>query len=160
MSDKRELEEGRTSGAYTHNVIDFGGMRLAKGWRRRDAPKCAHRRLVLSQTDRLIECDDCGRQIEAFDAVLAIYARLDEMVAHIRRDHHKADEGAKAVLVRRAAKELDRSWGRKMAPNCPHCEKGLLPEDFANGARSARGRELEIARRQRDAHDARARENT
>jgi hypothetical protein len=160
VTDKRILEEGHTAGSYTHNVIDLGGMRMAKGWRKRDAPKCAHRRLVLSASDRLIECDECNQQVDPFDAVLAIYARLDEMMVQVRRDRAHAAEGAASVLVRRAAKELDSAWGHKMAPSCPHCRGGLLPEDFAGGAASSRHRDLEIARRKRAAGNAEAAEDT
>jgi hypothetical protein len=54
-------------------------------------------------------------------------------------------------LIRRAAKEIDRTWGHKMSPCCPHCRGALLPEDFASGAASSFNSEMERARRHRDA---------
>lgn len=47
----------------------------------------------------------------------------------------------------RAVKSLDHIWrSRTMAPCCPHCRQGLLPEDMLQGLSSV-GVEYERARR-------------
>jgi hypothetical protein len=79
---------------------------------------------------------------------MIVVRMFQKMLMELRAKRVKADEAMASTLIRRAAKSMDRTWGHKMAPLCPHCHGGLLPEDFENGG-SACSRELEVARRKR-----------
>lgn len=143
--DPADLPEGKRAGM--DNVITLADVRLSRGWP--TGPKCEHRNLVYSPQDRAIKCKSCSAPVEAFDAFMMLVRNFDAMVSSARTAEHKANEALGSVVVRRAAKALDKAWGRKMSPCCPHCNGGLIPADFADGIRSAVGEELEIARRRR-----------
>lgn len=136
-------------------VIDLAGFRLTRGRSTRSIlDRCKHRHLIYAQTDRRIRCEDCQRDLDPFDALMALVGGLDEMVSEAKRRLREATEARKQALVSRAAKAVDEVWrGRNMAPCCPHCSRGLLPEDFAGGASSAVSREYEAARRAREKQD-------
>lgn len=130
------------------DVISLAEVRVARGWTR--GKVCEHRSLVYSSKERRIECKDCDQPVDGFDAFMTLCRHFDAMEKAAKNREHKTKAGLEAVIVRRAAKEIDRTWGRKMAPQCPHCRRGLLPEDFANGAAGCVGGEWEAARREKD----------
>jgi len=141
------LENVPNAQPFGSPIIDFGGVRVAHGMRRFLHRKCEHRSLVYSMDERRIWCENCERTIEAFDAFMSIVKYFHQMELAAQAEIVRAREASKFHLVRRAAKELDRIWGRKMAASCPHCGNGIIPED---GLRmSSRSRDLEIARRKR-----------
>ncbi|MGX1693191.1 hypothetical protein [Brevundimonas naejangsanensis] len=131
------------------SVISLADVRVSRGWSRQ-SKVCEHKSLVYSSRDRRIECKDCDQPIEAFDAFMTLVRHFDSMEDAARRREHQTKEAAGAVIVRKAAKALDKAWGRKMAPCCPHCDRGLLPEDFERGG-SQIGQDFERARRKRPA---------
>lgn len=130
------------------SVISLADVRVARGWAS-VAKRCEHKSLVYSTQERRIECKDCDQPVDAFDGFMSIVRHFDSMESEARSRERKTKDALSAVIVRRAAKEMDKAWGRKMAPCCPHCRSGLLPEDFAGGAASSYGRDYELARRRR-----------
>ena len=145
------LENDPGSQPFGSPVIDFGGVRIAHGMRRYLHRRCEHKQLIYSRDERRIWCEECERTIEAFDAFMTVADHFHKMQRAANAELARATEASKAHLVRRAAKELDRVWGRKMAASCPHCKKGILPEDGL-GRMSSISREMELARRKRDGH--------
>lgn len=134
-------------------VIDLAGIRLERGRPPYGAKPCEHARLVFDAGDRRVWCQDCERSIDNFDAFMVLATKFRKMVADVRQMNHQAEQARAATLVRRAAKEIDTIWGRKMAFGCPHCSEGLLPEDFLGG-RSLMSMEILRARRERDGRAA------
>ena len=142
------IDEAATQGQYHHVVIDLDKVRVALGWPRTPRHlRCQHLSMVYSTEERRVWCKDCESTIDTFDAWLVLIQNFEGMMRDVRSRLAKAAEALAAVVIRRAAKELDRSWGQKMAPCCPHCRRGLLPEDFADGAAGAVSVELERGRR-------------
>lgn len=131
------------------SLISLADVRVSRGWSR-PSKVCEHKSLVYSSRDRRIECKECVQPLEAFDAFMTLVRHFGSMEDAARRREHQTREAAGAVIVRKAAKALDKAWGRKMAPCCPHCRTGLLPEDFETIG-SMVGQELERARRRRPA---------
>jgi hypothetical protein len=143
------LESG---GTFVANVVDLAGVRPGVGRCKTATTKqCEHLPVIYCASERRVWCTDCDCPIEAFDALVTVARRLGDIVAEARRAMAKASEALAAVVIRRAAKEINRAWGRGMAPCCPHCLAGLLPGDFAGGASMEMGREYEIARRRKAA---------
>lgn len=142
-------------------VVDLGEFRIRQGRTpHADAKRvCKHAHLTIVSSERRINCDDCGKDVEPFEVVQSLTRYWSDLGADIERKQRKADEASAATLVRRAAKEIDRAWGHKMSPCCPHCRGALLPEDFANGAASSFNSEMERARRSRAALAAHRQEN-
>ena len=127
-------------------VVDIGDARVARGLSRRPFSGCHHNSLIYDGCERRIWCPDCKSTIDPFDAFLSLVGQFDRAQ---RKAEQKAKELADAKshnLVRIAAKQMDDQWRRKRTvPTCPHCRKGLMPEDAARMGRMSR--EIEIARR-------------
>lgn len=128
------------------NVIDIGDLRVSRGQTRRPRSACKHRRLTYDPSERRIWCRDCERDIDGFDAFQIIAEQSHAFYEQNMRRARKLDEAEQFQARSLAVKALDRIWrSRKMAPCCPHCRKGLLPEDVKN--LSSVGVEYERARR-------------
>lgn len=140
--------EGQTP--FGSPVIDLAEMRIAFG-RAKDFKKvCSHRRLTYDPKERRVWCQECESTIDNFDAFMTLASHWHEMERAARAKLARAAETEKATLVKRAAKNLDRHWNCRhpMAVSCPHCQGGLLPEDFQSGG-TAVSRDIELARRAR-----------
>jgi ribosomal protein S27E len=133
------------------NVISLAGVRIARGFStEKYSEKCHHHNIVFDSSDRRIWCEDCTRTLDAFDAFLIFTRYFEDMDCEARSKLHTAQEAMKSTARLRATKALDKIWsGNVMAVSCPHCKKGLLPEDFSEGARSSWSRDLEIAERRK-----------
>jgi hypothetical protein len=144
------LEERPDATPFSAPPISLSDVRIARGLPALGRKPCDHHQLIYNPETREIWCKSCSRMIDGFDAFHMLVKRFHDLVAAADSRMAAAREAGAAVLVRRAAKQLDRDWGGKMAPSCPHCRGGLLPEDFEH-RRSATSREFELARRKRAA---------
>lgn len=142
------LEDG---GAYRATVVDLADVRIRLG-RTKLGPglrQCEHLKMIYSPSERRVWCEDCERTIDNFDAFLIFTRKFERMLAEARGKLSQAKEALAGAARLRATKALDHIWaGRKMAPCCPHCRKGLIPEDFTRGVSSI-SMEWEMARRNR-----------
>ena len=129
------------------NVISFGEAKL----KRTHGKYCTHDNLTYDPANRIVECRDCERQIDGFDAFMVLVHHHSAAFSKMNAEYRKARELTKARIYTEAARELGRAWSGKniMAVACPHCERGLLPEDFLSGG-TRFSREWEIANRRRD----------
>jgi hypothetical protein len=135
---------------YSAVVIDLAGIRIQWGMPKyKPGGACPHRSLTYSQNERRVWCRDCERTIDNFDAFMVFVHGFQDMERDAKTKIEKADDALKATINRRAAKQIDRAWsGHGMAILCPHCDGGLLPEDFVNGGAEC-SRDIELARRAR-----------
>lgn len=136
---------------FCAEVIDLAGIRVQWGLEKigkYHPDACKHTKLVYSSESRRVWCDDCKRTIENFDAFMVLVNGFERMEADARRKMKKADEAMSDTIHRRATKAIDKAWSSSLpAIGCPHCRKGLLPEDFEKGVQSRSSREFEMARR-------------
>lgn len=132
-------------------IIDLDGIRIQ--WGLPSTPlkqRCEHKSLVYSSAERRIWCQNCERTIDNFDAFMTFTKHFESMLRHARIKLQEATDAMKTSVRRRATKVLDRAWsGNVMAPCCPHCRGGLLPEDFADRGLSMCSRDIELARRKK-----------
>lgn len=132
-------------------VIDIGDVRVARGMSRRPYSACKHRRLHYDSRERRVWCADCERDLEGFDAFMVLTENCHDFYAQNRRRAEDLDEAERFQARSRAVKALDHVWRSKnMAPCCPHCRQGLLPEDVLHGLATV-GIEYERARRKKGA---------
>jgi hypothetical protein len=124
------LESVPTSTPYSSPVIDFGDIRIAHGLTRHPYRVCEHKGLTYSTHERRVWCSDCERTIDGFDAFMVVVNHFHTMERAARSALARAKEAEGKTLVRRAAKWLDRVWGRKMLPVCPRCGRGITPEEM------------------------------
>lgn len=131
------------------NIIDLAGVRIQWGrTKTKYRERCEHKSMVYDQGERRVWCEDCSRTIDNFDALMVLVRHFSKMLAEAKSKIYKANEHFGKSARLRATKALDRIWsGRTMAVQCPHCKKGLLPDDFADGAAACWAKELEIAAR-------------
>lgn len=133
------------------SVIDLADVRVERGIPRNRHSRCKHKRLLYESSDRRVWCRDCEREVEAFDAFMTLVDNFGAMTREVKRQQHEAEEAAKAHVHRKAARNLSLAWSGKtpMAVACPHCSRGLLPEDFEGGG-SQVSKDIEMARRARE----------
>ena len=152
MSDKKDPPINEMDFVGGVIVIDFGDIRVARGLSRRPYSSCKHRQLVYDISERRIWCKDCERDIEPFDAFKLMVENYSDAWDNYNRRTSALEEAEKHKIRLLATKALDRLWGKQnMVPGCPHCRRGLLPEDFKNGATTILGRDYEIGLRKRAA---------
>ena len=112
-------------------VVDFGEARIRRGKTKRPYETCSHRNMVYDNQERRIWCTDCENDIEPFDAFTVLVENFH--AAYSRMDRER--EEVKALIANNrlkvAAQKLSQEWlKRNTVPVCPHCNNGLLPEDF------------------------------
>lgn len=147
--DPIDAEQG--SAPFVSEVIDLDGVRVRFGRSRACFPACEHKRLVYSTAEKRIWCEDCQNTVENFDAFMTLTRYFGGMVRAVRKMTQEAEGALASTVRRRATKVLDHAWSSRLeAVGCPHCSRGILPEDFAGGIRSRTSREMEMARRKRD----------
>lgn len=135
---------------YGMKVVDFGEMRVARGLSRRPFTTCRHVNLVYDNKERRVWCKDCERNIDPFDAFLALTENYNTAYGHYAKMKETALEARNYNLHLIAAKNIEKAWrGRTMAIGCPHCSTGLLPEDFTKGGLSMCSAEIERMRRKK-----------
>lgn len=116
------------------NVVDIGDVRVSRGLTRRGREACKHKALSYDNVERRIWCRDCERDVEGFDAFVILAEAFDNAAKKLESRQRAIKEAEERTLRRRAAKVLDEAWSsRSMAPVCPHCSEGLLPEDVVGG---------------------------
>lgn len=137
---------------YRHIVVDLAEFRIQAGRSPHNVTPCPHKDLVYSTTERRIWCKSCERTVDSFDAFAGLARQFEKMLRDVQAKQIKVNEALNATVRMRATKALDHLWSSSgaMAPGCPHCRRGLLPEDFANGVAVRISRELEKARRRKD----------
>lgn len=115
-------------------VVDIGDIRVSRGMSRRPTSVCAHRKLMYDSRERRIWCSDCENDVEAFDAFEGVVGQFHRAATQAERRLENVEKAEQASLISRAAKAFDDIWRRqKVAPACPHCKRGILPEDAAKG---------------------------
>lgn len=121
---------------YIHGptVVDIGDARVARGKARREYSACSHRALVYDKQERRVWCQDCEREVPAFDAFTGIVEQYDRAIKSIEKRRKQVEEAERFAVRRRAAKVMDEAWrSRNMVPACPHCRRGIFPEDVVKG---------------------------
>lgn len=136
---------------YGVNVVDIGDARVSRGRSRREYSSCPHKALNYDIHERRVVCSDCDTELEAFDAFRALVENYDKALKYLKAENEKIKAARENNLVSLASKHVDRVWrGKTVAPACPHCNRGLLPEDFKAGVKMSVSREMERARRNRE----------
>lgn len=149
MSDERKdppIEPQTFLGGV--NVVDFGDLRVARGFSRRPFSGCHHHRLVYDGSERRVWCQDCERDIDGFDAFRMVAERFHSTREKLDDRERKVAEAEAHNLISLAAKTVDSIWrSRNKVPACPVCGFGLFPEDFKNGRGTQLGRDYGAATR-------------
>lgn len=93
--------------------------------------QCLHDRTEIDVNNRSISCRDCGKVVDAFEALMRIADRasaFQQQWETMRKDHRNL---ADYVPHLRAVRSLEHLWRGKRLPMCPHCKKGVGAEAMA-----------------------------
>lgn len=132
------------------NVVEIGAYRIARGISDRKAFVCGHHKTVYDPKERRVWCEDCKKDIDPFDMMVAMLEYFWKKEAELKRRKADVLEAEAHSLIKRAAKALDKAWRKKrLVPCCPHCKEALFPEDFENGVTHFKSMQLERARRKK-----------
>jgi hypothetical protein len=109
---------------------------------------CDHRNLTMDQHGLTVRCDDCQLQLSAYwvlENLVDSYRRARDELARAQQAHLLK---ARAHIHLPAAQRVETAWrSRHMIPTCPHCSRGIFPEDGFGGSMVPKAAEL--ARRQK-----------
>lgn len=109
--------------------------------------ECKHLHLTLDDHGDTVQCDDCKVFVSAYWALklLTMQFQRQEQSLAARRAQLDAETADKRLLI--ATRKLDKAWrSRTMAPACPHCWRGIFPEDNLGGSQV--NRDIELRRRE------------
>ena len=131
MSDKPIIDTEFVAGV---NVVTIEDLRISRGLTRRPFSACRHKQLVYDESERRIWCKDCETEVESFDAFTSLVKRSHAHQENLRCRAKMVKEAESFQLRSRAAKVMDKAWrSRSMVPACPHCQRGIFPQDVVNG---------------------------
>ena len=111
---------------FTHRPERF------KRWRKEG---CPHHRLTIDDEGEIITCDDCKAQVSAYWALLSCLEQIKETRHSLRVRKEILKEQSEKTLHLRASQVVESAWrSRSMVPTCPHCGRGIKPEDGFGGS--------------------------
>jgi hypothetical protein len=128
------------------NVISLAPERS----RRRGGCKCSRldQKFEIDTEHGTVHCANCDQVVSAFHALRVVAfseSRFAQRMKSMREEYKQMRRRLRSTAWLKAARELEAMWrGKKMLPCCPHCRRGLYPEDLTGLSVS---REFEAARR-------------
>lgn len=108
------------------NVVDFLGVtvgRVRNGY-------CNHKRLMVDESNKTVECVDCKAFIDPFSALMIIMRTVEAKYRSMNKRQEELNIAISEQLGTIAARDVEKAWRSKtMAPACPHCGRGILSSD-------------------------------
>lgn len=134
------------------HVIEMGSLVLER--RRRlegsTATACQHQRLTMEEQGEIVRCSDCHAQVSAWWALSMLAEHWEKMNRALDRERTAVQTAKSQNLHLIAARRVESAWRSKTTvPQCPHCNRGILPEDHFGGACISRA--IELRRREVEA---------
>lgn len=131
------------------DVLDLGSFKLQrKGNARFATPdQCAHVNLQMEDLGQVVRCLDCKAQVSAWWALNRLAENWQMLDRRMKERESVLSEAMSTNIHLVAARRVQEAWrSRKTAPSCPHCHRGILPEDQLGSSRISR--DMELRRRQ------------
>lgn len=152
MSDNTPIDPEQMSAPFSAKVINLADISVRHGRSQRERG-CRHHNLTYDMGERRIWCRSCEMTIEGFDAFMVLVRNYQLMISDYQRRKSDLDDAIKCNIRRIAARNLEKGWNsRRHVPACPHCARGLLPEDFQSRPALV-SLDIERARRKKDRKD-------
>lgn len=135
------------------NIIQIGEWSVQRRARSASSPQagCDHAQIALESHGQVVRCLKCGDQLSAFWALQMLADQYDRATAELEQERRALARAREAELHLPAALKVEQLWrGRKLAPACPHCGRGILPEDGLGSLQI--NQEFELRRRAAQSH--------
>lgn len=132
----------------SNNVVTIGDFNFERKRREflNENAKCQHKNIQLDSQGDIALCLDCKIQVSAFWVCQRIIEQFDTAQNKIKAGRKALDEAKAKDISLLAAKRVERAWrSRTMLPTCPHCHRGISPNDGFGG--SSTNKEFEKRRR-------------
>lgn len=121
-------------------VIDLGAFRMTRKlddfgrrYEAKQKQECRHQRVTLDDMGHIVECDDCGKQIEAFWYLVNLCQQWEEWRQYrerIQNEKRALEEDKAAHIHLIAARKVEKVWrSTKYVPCCPHCREPIFAGD-------------------------------
>jgi len=119
------------------NLVEIGDFSLARKNRGGYAPisECAHKHLTLDDTGDVVRCVDCNTQVSAYWALTMLAEEYNRQWCRLQSGKQALEEAKAKDIHLLAAQRVEKAWrSRSMVPSCPHCNRGIFPQDgFGKG---------------------------
>lgn len=134
------------------NIIQIGdfSIELARRSYEEKQKFCDHMSVSLEEGD-IVLCKKCNMQVSAFWCLrqYAIHWQVKDNAIKMMDNDLKRRLESNLHLI--AAKKIERVWrGKKMAPCCPHCKRGILASDNLGGHQINKKIELNMREKEKE----------
>jgi hypothetical protein len=123
-------------------IIEIAELRLERVMK----GVCFHRHLAYDEANKYIECLDCKLPVQPFEAFMILVRNYGQGLRDLesRRKELQELEAKSEKSLLKATRVVDSVWrSRTMLPCCPHCGRGVTPEDGFGRHRVGKKHELE-----------------
>ncbi|MGE8046087.1 hypothetical protein ACQKO6_18030 [Pseudomonas monteilii] len=114
------------------NVVQFADLQIArlKDDHARRVKGCQHKRIRLDDVGEVVKCMDCESQVSAYWALQMLATDWKRQVDRLESEKTAVHKASQLSLHLNAAKQVESVWrSRADLPCCPHCDRGIMPED-------------------------------
>lgn len=132
-----------------NNIIEFGTFKAKQISKHRVKGDCQHKKMVYSNDDETIQCEDCNAWITPYSAFRKIIQDYETAWSRIKSERESLEKLRELTLANKVLQGIQKIWNKrknKMAVCCPHCDKAILPKDNLGGRTTSL--EFELKRRQ------------
>lgn len=119
------------------DLVEIGDFSLARKNRGGYVPigECAHKHITMDDTGAVVRCADCNTQVSAYWALTMIAEEYTRQWNKLQHSKQALEEAKAKDIHLLAAQRVEKAWrSRSMVPSCPHCHRGIFPQDgFGKG---------------------------
>jgi len=116
----------------TSNIIQFGDLRVARTKEEylRKLVGCQHRSIRMDDGGDIVTCTDCDKQLSPYWTLKLFTDSWLRQTNSLEAELAATKAERETHLHLKAAKLAESAWrSRDHVPTCPHCWRGIFPED-------------------------------
>lgn len=118
-----------------NEIIFFDLVRIKRG--REKLCKCNPPHYEVDTVNRIVSCQDCGATIDAFDALVTLAKRYEQledaqrkMLSKAKLYEAMADAEFKRMRRNKTLRDMDENRRKGLYPICPKCAEVIDPADI------------------------------
>lgn len=131
------------------DLVEIGDFSLARKNRGGHVPfgtECQHKHLILDDNGGIVRCADCSAQVSPYWALTMLREEYKRQWERLQAGKRELEAARAKELHLLAAQRVEKAWrSRTKVPTCPHCRRGIFPQDGFGRAMIA----VEMERRRR-----------
>lgn len=118
-----------------NEIISFDLVRIERG--REKLCKCNPPHYEVDTVNSIVSCQDCGATIDAFDALVTLAKRYEQledaqrkMLSKAKLYEAMADAEFKRMRRNKTFRDMDENRRKGLYPICPKCAEPIDPVDI------------------------------